>query len=301
MTARSATILVVEDDDDVRDVAVLGLDDAGYRVLVAADGDLALTTLAGDERIDLLFSDVVMPGVLNGFALARRAVALRPNLKVLLTTGYADQIAANEALVARGELIAKPYRLADLIDHVAKRLDAGAAQLNKVLFRLLEYWRAKCAGRPCPQMSDINLAELADIANYLSIVKVLGTPPGLMFSYRLVSPELKTIFGVDLSGRIVGESSPAAHRAFITGLFREAVVRRLPVYSATGFSYAGDMAPAALAGLSTERLFLPLAAADGHVSDCLCGQTFDWTNESVTVSYVLHRTLGRKDTVDRLS
>jgi CheY-like chemotaxis protein len=301
MTARSATILVVEDDDDVRDVAVLGLDDAGYRVLVAADGDLALTTLAGDERIDLLFSDVVMPGVLNGFALARRAVALRPNLKVLLTTGYADQIAANEALVARGELIAKPYRLADLIDHVAKRLDAGAAQLNKVLFRLLEYWRAKCAGRPCPQMSDINLAELADIANYLSIVKVLGTPPGLMFSYRLVSPELKTIFGVDLSGRIVGESSPAAHRAFITGLFREAVVRRLPVYSATGFSYAGDTAPAALAGLSTERLFLPLAAADGHVSDCLCGQTFDWTNESVTVSYVLHRTLGRKDTVDRLS
>jgi CheY-like chemotaxis protein len=301
MTARSATILVVEDDDDVRDVAVLGLDDAGYRVLVAADGDLALTTLAGDERIDLLFSDVVMPGVLNGFALARRAVALRPNLKVLLTTGYADQIAANEALVARGELIAKPYRLADLIDHVAKRLDAGAAQLNKVLFRLLEYWRAKCAGRPCPQMSDINLAELADIANYLSIVKVLGTPPDLMFSYRLVSPELKTIFGVDLSGRIVGESSPAAHRAFITGLFREAVVRRLPVYSATGFSYAGDTAPAALAGLSTERLFLPLAAADGHVSDCLCGQTFDWTNESVTVSYVLHRTLGRKDTVDRLS
>jgi CheY-like chemotaxis protein len=301
MTAPSATILVVEDDDDVRDVAVLGLDDAGYRVLVAADGDLALAMLASDERIDLMFSDVVMPGVLNGFALARRAVALRPSLKVLLTTGYANQIAANEALVARGELIPKPYRLGDLIDHIAERLDTGAAQLNKVLFRLLEYWRAKCAGRPCPQMSDINLAELADIGNYLSIVRVLGTPPELMFSYRLVSPELKTIFGVDLSGRIVGESSPAAHRAFITGLFREAVVRRLPVYSATGFSYAGDTAPAALAGLSTERLFLPLAAADGHVSDCLCGQTFDWTNESVTVSYVLHRTLGRKDTVDRLS
>jgi CheY-like chemotaxis protein len=300
MTAPSATILVVEDDDDVRDVAVLGLDDAGYRVLVAADGDLALAMLASDERIDLMFSDVVMPGVLNGFALARRAVALRPNLKVLLTTGYANQIAANEALVARGELIPKPYRLGDLIDHIAERLDTGAAQLNKVLFRLLEYWRAKCAGRPCPQMSDIKLAELADIGNYLSIVRVLGTPPELMFSYRLVSPELKTIFGVDLSGRIVGESSPAAHRAFITGLFREAVARRLPVYSATGFSYAGDMAPAALAGLSTERLFLPLAAADGHVSDCLCGQTFDWTNEIVTVSYVLHRTLGRKDTVDRL-
>jgi len=100
---------------------------------------------------------------------------------------------------------------------------------------------------------------------------------------------------------VVGESSPAAHRAFITGLFREAVVRRLPVYSATGFSYAGSTAPAALAGLSTERLFLPLAAPDGHVSDCLCGQTFDWTSESATVSYVLHRTLGRRDTVDRLS
>jgi CheY-like chemotaxis protein len=301
VTVQPATILVVEDDEDVRDIAVLGLGDAGYRVLVAASGDLALPMIAGDHRIDLLFSDVVMPGALNGFALARRAVALRPNLKVLLTTGYADQIAANEALVARGELVAKPYRLGDLIDRVAKRLDAGAVQLNKVLFRLLEYWRAKCAGRPCPQMSDIALAELADIGNYLSIVRVQGTPPDLVFSYRLVSPELRTVFGVDLSGRVVGDSSPAAHRAFISGLFREAVVRRLPVYSATGFSYAGDTAPAALAGLSTERLFLPLAAADGHVSDCLCGQTFDWTSQSATVSYVLHRTLGRKDMVDRLS
>ena len=301
MMARSATILVVEDDDDVRDVAVLCLGDAGYRVLTAASGDLALPIIAGEERVDLLFSDVVMPGALNGFALARRAIALRPTLKVLLTTGYADQIAANETLVARGDLLAKPYRLGDLIDRVDERLNAGAVQLNKILFRLLEYWRAKCAGRPCPQMRDIDLTELADIANYLSLVRVQGAPPDLVFSYRLVSPELQTVFGVDLSGRVVGESSPAAHRAFITGLFREAVVRRLPVYSATGFSYAGGTAPAALAGLSTERLFLPLAAPDGHVSDCLCGQTFDWTSESATVSYVLHRTLGRRDTVDRLN
>ena len=300
MMPEAATILVVEDDDDVRDIAVLCLDDAGYRVLTAPSGDLALPIIAGDERIDLLFSDVVMPGALNGFALARRAVALRPNLKVLMTTGYADQIAANETLVARGRLLAKPYRLGDLIDRVAERLDAGAVQLNKVLFRLLEYWRSKCAGRPCPEMRDIELAALADIANYLSIVRVQGTPPDLTFSYRLVSPELQTVFGVDLSGRIVGESSPAPHRAFIADLFREAVVRRLPVYSATGFSYAGNAAPAALAGLSTERLFLPLAAPEGHVSDCLCGQTFDWTSERTAVSYVLHRTLGRKDTVDRL-
>jgi CheY-like chemotaxis protein len=300
MTAESATILVVEDDEDVREVAVLCLADAGYRVLTAATGDLALPIIASGERVDLLFSDVVMPGALNGFALARRAVALRPTLKVLLTTGYADQIAAHESLVARGELLAKPYRLSDLVARVAERLDAGAVQLNKVLFRLLAYWRGKCAGRSCPEAADIDLAALADIGNYLSIIRVQGTPPDLMFSYRLVSPELRTVFGVDLSGRMVGESSPPAHRAFITGLLRDAVVQRLPVYSATGFSYADGSAPAALAGLSTERLFLPLAAPDGHISDCLCGQTFDWTSAGVTVTHVLQRTIGRKDTVDRL-
>jgi CheY-like chemotaxis protein len=294
------TILVVEDDEDVREVATLCLADAGYRVLTAASGDLALPIIAGGEPIDLLFSDVVMPGALNGFALARRAVALRPTLKILLTTGYSDQIAANESLVARGELMAKPYRLSDLVARVAERLDAGAVQLNKVLFRLLAYWRGKCAGRPCPAATDIDLAALADIGNYLSIVRVQGTPPDLTFYYRLVSPELRTIFGVDLSGRMVGESSPAAHRAFITGLLREAVIQQLPVYSATGFSYADGSAPAALAGLSTERLFLPLAAADGRISDCLCGQTFDWTSGGVTVTQVLQRTIGRKDAVDRL-
>jgi CheY-like chemotaxis protein len=294
------TILVVEDDEDVREVAVLCLADAGYRILAAASGDLALPIIAGGERIDLLFSDVVMPGALNGFALARRAVALRPTLKILLTTGYADQIAANESLVARGELMAKPYRLSDLLARVAERLDAGAVQLNKVLFRLLAYWRGKCAGRPSPQTTDIDLAALADIGNYLSIVRVRGVPPDLAFYYRLVSPELRTIFGVDLSGRMVGDSSPAAHRAFITGLLREAVIQQLPVYSATGFSYADGSAPAALAGLSTERLFLPLAEPDGRISDCLCGQTFDWTSGGATVTQVLQRTIGRKDAVDRL-
>jgi CheY-like chemotaxis protein len=300
MTPDAPTILVVEDDEDVREVALLCLADAGYRVLAAASGDLALPILSGGEPVDLLFSDVVMPGALNGFALARRAVALRPTIKVLLTTGYADQIAANEALVARGELIAKPYRLGDLAARVAERLDAGAVQLNRVLFRLLAYWRSKCAERACPEASDIDLAALADISNYVSVIRVQGAPPDLAFSYRLVSPELRTIFGVDLSGRMVGESSPAAHRAFITGLLRDAVIRQLPVYSATGFSYADGSAPAALAGLSTERLFLPLAAPDGRISDCLCGQTFDWTSGGVTVTQVLQRTIGRKDAVDRL-
>jgi CheY-like chemotaxis protein len=300
MSQSSAAILVVDAEEAARDTAIVCLGNAGYRVLAAASGDDALPIIAGEERIDLLFSTVVMPGSVNGFALAQRAIALRPNLKILLTTSHADQLRANETLVTRGELLAKPYRTEDLLDRVAERLDAGPVQLNKVLFRLLEYWRSKCAGRQCPEMRDIDLAALTDVARYLSIIRVQGVPPNLVFSYRLVSPELQTVFGVDLSGRIVGESSPAAHRAFINELFREAVVRRLPVYSATGFSYGGTAAPSALAGLSTERLFLPLAAPDGHVSDCLCGQTFDWTNQGETVSYVLHRTLGRKDTVDRL-
>jgi CheY-like chemotaxis protein len=300
MTREPATILVVEDDEDVRDVAVLSLRDAGYRVLTAVNGDLALPILAGSERIDLLFSDVVMSGTVNGFALARRAVVLRPDLKILLTTGYADQIAANEQLVARGELLAKPYRLGDLVDRIARRLNADAVRHNAILFRLLEYWRFKCAGRSCPELRDIDLAALADIGNFISLVAVQGKAPDLVFSYRLVSPELKTIFGADLSGRMVGDSSPAEHSTFLIALYREAVLRRLPVYSASGFSYASDAAPTQLTGLSTERLFLPLAGRDGNITDCLAGQTFDWTSETTTVSYVLHRTLGRKDMIERL-
>jgi CheY-like chemotaxis protein len=103
MEAPQWTVLVVDDDPDVRQYAASVLDEAGYRVLTAADGESALAVIEHDDSIDVLFTDVVMPGI-NGFELARAAAAQRPGLKVLFASGYATD------LTPAGRLLKKPYR-----------------------------------------------------------------------------------------------------------------------------------------------------------------------------------------------
>jgi PAS domain S-box-containing protein len=110
----SATILVVEDDPDVREMIVGILLDLGYQTLVATNGPEALAILNRDHSVDLLFTDIVMPAGMSGTDLARQASRLRPHLKVLLSSGYARE--ANQWRSARVEFpfIAKPYRPAAL-------------------------------------------------------------------------------------------------------------------------------------------------------------------------------------------
>ncbi len=110
----AATILVVEDDPDVREMIVGILSDLGYQILVAANGPEALAILSRDQPVDLLFTDIVMPAGVSGTALARQASRLRPDLRVLLSSGYARE--ANQLRSARVEFpfIAKPYRPAAL-------------------------------------------------------------------------------------------------------------------------------------------------------------------------------------------
>ena len=103
----SATVLVAEDDDQVREVAAELLRDAGFRVLAASDGRQALALLERGEKVDVLFSDVVMPGGISGVELARRVRAARPDIGVLLASGYAAQELGGEA--PEFELLAKPY------------------------------------------------------------------------------------------------------------------------------------------------------------------------------------------------
>jgi PAS domain S-box-containing protein len=105
-----ATILVVEDDPDVREMIVGILSDLGYRTLVAANGPEALAILDRDHSVDLLFTDIVMPAGMSGTELARQASRLRPDLKVLLSSGYTRK--ANRWRSGRAEFpfIAKPYR-----------------------------------------------------------------------------------------------------------------------------------------------------------------------------------------------
>jgi CheY-like chemotaxis protein len=113
------TVLVVEDDPFVRAYAVANVESLGYSVIAAIDGRDALTRLKENLEIDILFSDVVMPGGVNGLELAKSALNLRPELKVLLTSGY-----GLETLAERGELkpstkvLHKPYRRTDLAERL---------------------------------------------------------------------------------------------------------------------------------------------------------------------------------------
>ncbi len=118
MQPGSGVILVVEDDPDVRELVVLQLQDLGYAAMVAGSGPEALELLAAPEThaVDLLLTDVVMPGGMNGVALAREARRLRPGLKALLTSGYVAAGASGEweSDVPDLALLAKPYQKEDL-------------------------------------------------------------------------------------------------------------------------------------------------------------------------------------------
>ncbi len=118
------TILVVEDQVDVGDYAETVLSEFGYRVLRADNASEALAVLDGEDHVDLLFSDLIMPGGMNGVVLAREVKRRRPRIRVLLTTGYAES--SIERVDARGaefDLIQKPYKRSDLAIRVRQIMD----------------------------------------------------------------------------------------------------------------------------------------------------------------------------------
>jgi len=113
--AGSETILVVEDDDIVRGYVEGELKALGYRVIVTRNGPAALEILRGPETIQLLFTDVVMPGGLFGPELAREAARLRPDLRILMTSGYTEHpVEALDGLGREVQILNKPYRRHDL-------------------------------------------------------------------------------------------------------------------------------------------------------------------------------------------
>jgi CheY-like chemotaxis protein len=110
-------ILVVEDEDLLRELATEMLMHFGYDVVAAPDAASALRLIDGDPPPALLFTDVVMPGELDGFALAREAKRRRPGLRVIYATGYARRADSEELL---GPLLQKPYR-AEQLHHVIEK------------------------------------------------------------------------------------------------------------------------------------------------------------------------------------
>ena len=136
VTGGTETVLVVEDDDEVRATVVEMLSDLGYRVLKAVDAQNALAVIESGMAIDLLFTDVVMPGNLKSPELARKARQRLPDIAVLFTSGYTENsIVHGGRLDAGVELLSKPYTreaLARKLRHVlaneAQRRTASEAR-----------------------------------------------------------------------------------------------------------------------------------------------------------------------------
>jgi PAS domain S-box-containing protein len=128
-TSGGATILVVEDDEDVRSITVTFLEGRGHRVRAAEDGRRALEILGGPDSIDVMVADYAMPGM-NGVDLVASARTRRPQLGIVFTTGYAAALARPPA---GARVIAKPYRLSELGAAIDATLaDAAPQRLQAV-------------------------------------------------------------------------------------------------------------------------------------------------------------------------
>jgi CheY-like chemotaxis protein len=126
--ARGETVLVVEDDPDLRTLAVALLSNLGYQVMEAGTGAAALEQLASTTRVNLLLTDVMLPGGMNGRELAKEAARRAPGLQVLYMSGYTeDAIMHHGRLEAGAALLPKPFRRADLARATRKALDGRSA------------------------------------------------------------------------------------------------------------------------------------------------------------------------------
>jgi CheY-like chemotaxis protein len=123
------TVLLVEDDQGVLEVVAAMIEELGYRVLTAQNGPEALSMLERGEPIDLLFTDLVMPHGISGGELAQRARQLRPELKILLGSGYSARMSP-----AAGDLpiLGKPYRQAELATKLRAVLAGRGYQTRRV-------------------------------------------------------------------------------------------------------------------------------------------------------------------------
>jgi len=126
MLAPAPVVLVVDDDPDVLLVASTLLSAQGYTVLEASSGEEAMRVMRAHPEVAILFTDIVMPGEVDGFELAHQAKQLRPSLLVIYTSGYIEQIPWGEKGVGYGPLLSKPWRREQLLELVRSVVEGGA-------------------------------------------------------------------------------------------------------------------------------------------------------------------------------
>jgi CheY-like chemotaxis protein len=132
-TSVTETVLVVEDNPRLRLLVVRQVSELGYGCVEAADGPSALAVLER-ESIDLLFSDIIMPGGMSGYELSEKARSRWPQLKILLTSGFPkEKFATAEAAPSGIELLSKPYRKADLAAALRRALDETSSPVEETV------------------------------------------------------------------------------------------------------------------------------------------------------------------------
>ena len=114
------TILVVDDEAEVRDSTALLLETLDYAVLEAKDAQSAIAVLEREGTVDLLLTDMVLTGGVSGAQLARQALARRPDLKILLTTGRPELVEGEDFTI-----IEKPFRMSELAEKIQEAMAAG--------------------------------------------------------------------------------------------------------------------------------------------------------------------------------
>jgi PAS domain S-box-containing protein len=128
-TARVPLLLVVDDSREIVEMARDTLTDAGYRIVVAHSAEEALRTFdeaaAAGDAVDLVFSDVIMPGGANGLVLAEQLRGRSPGTPVVLTTGYNDEMSLDGPKAGAMEVLGKPYKRTELIDRIQAALRQG--------------------------------------------------------------------------------------------------------------------------------------------------------------------------------
>ena len=130
-TNRRGTVLVVEDEPGVRDIAMQMLQFTGFAVIEAIDAKSGLEQFTKNPNIDLVFSDVIMPGGTSGIEMAKEMLAQKPNTLILLATGYSEKA---EALVNKASqsdniaVVEKPYDINKIPKLIAAMIENAAAE-----------------------------------------------------------------------------------------------------------------------------------------------------------------------------
>ena len=223
----SETILVVEDDAQVRETVVDMLTDLGYKVLKASDAKSALAVVESGVPIDLLFTDVVMPGTLRSPELARRARIAQPLIEVLFTSGYTENAIVHGGRLDPGvALLSKPYpreELARKIRHILSNRRHASGLQAEVDDLSEQNLAGDRASRNMPSLRILVVEDdAASLASTLEILEHLGHRPTGVASAELALESLaETPFEVlmtdvnlpGISGDVLGQRAVALHPA----------------------------------------------------------------------------------------